>query len=316
MKLIVAVCSKRDACMSFSTLDCHEECFHGTKIVVFYKIAMMYMLFYFYVLQHILRNVANNLYLYTKSITNNMKKFLLALVLMVPMLAFTGCGGEDKDEPNVPNQTLNVGQTFAIPADGSWSSENIYIASVEGKTLKGVRVGETVVGNGNQSFNVRVNPTITLFKDPLLSFGASRQTVKNYMNSFNAPTEDDDMLVYATIESGSVVGYSYTFEDNKLDQVLVMAQSTIASAERFAEYLSQRFIAAGEEDDIIMMISPDKTVAVGVTIKSYSGNVMYVIVYLPFTTSKTRSMDMGAIRDAINAVPGEIEKDMIPDILR
>ena len=27
MKLIVAVSSKRDARMSFSTLDCHEECF-------------------------------------------------------------------------------------------------------------------------------------------------------------------------------------------------------------------------------------------------------------------------------------------------
>lgn len=27
MKLVVAVSSKRDARMSFSTLDCHEECF-------------------------------------------------------------------------------------------------------------------------------------------------------------------------------------------------------------------------------------------------------------------------------------------------
>lgn len=26
MKLVVAVSSKRDACMSFSTFDCHEEC--------------------------------------------------------------------------------------------------------------------------------------------------------------------------------------------------------------------------------------------------------------------------------------------------
>lgn len=38
MKLIVAVSSKRDACKSFSTLDCHEECFYATNIVIFYKI--------------------------------------------------------------------------------------------------------------------------------------------------------------------------------------------------------------------------------------------------------------------------------------
>lgn len=35
MKLIVAVSSKRDACKSFSTLDCHEECFNSTKVVHF-----------------------------------------------------------------------------------------------------------------------------------------------------------------------------------------------------------------------------------------------------------------------------------------
>lgn len=33
-----------------------------------------------------------------------MKKLLLALVLMVPMLAFTGCGGGD-DEPDMPNSS-------------------------------------------------------------------------------------------------------------------------------------------------------------------------------------------------------------------
>lgn len=33
-----------------------------------------------------------------------MKKLLLALALMVPMLAFTGCGG-DNDEPNKPNNS-------------------------------------------------------------------------------------------------------------------------------------------------------------------------------------------------------------------
>lgn len=89
--------------MSFSTLDCHEECFHGTKIVVFYKIAMIYLLFYFYVLQHILRNVANNLYLYTKSITNNMKKFLLALVLIVPMVV-AGCSGKSDKQHKIEEQ--------------------------------------------------------------------------------------------------------------------------------------------------------------------------------------------------------------------
>lgn len=243
-----------------------------------------------------------------------MKKLLFALVLMVPMLAFTGCGGDD-DEPDVPDQILNVGQVYTIPVDGSWSSENDFIASVEGKTVKGVRVGEVTISNGDKSFNVQVNPTITLYKDPFLDFGASKQSVRNYMNWANEGTEKDESLTFGAIVDGSVVGYHYTFENGSLDTTMVMAQSTIASAERFADYLSQRFVAAGEKDGIIMMVTPDKKIAVGVTVKSYSGNIMYITVYIPFTSSKTRSDIPGSIKDRINSIQGEILNDKVAELL-
>lgn len=47
-----------------------------------------------------------------------MKKFLFALVLIVPMLAFTGCGGDD-DEPNNPDTPNSLG------IDVKWLQENI-----------------------------------------------------------------------------------------------------------------------------------------------------------------------------------------------
>lgn len=62
MKLIVAVSSKRDACMSFSTLDCHEECFHVAKVVYFpYISKIKYVYFPSYVLQHIFQAEHNSL---------------------------------------------------------------------------------------------------------------------------------------------------------------------------------------------------------------------------------------------------------------
>ncbi len=95
------------------------------------------------------------------------KKLFLLMAILIPAMAFTACGDDDKDEPNVPNQTLNVGQTYTIPADGTWVSDNDLIASIDGKAVKGVRVGEVAIRNGGQSFNVTVNPTITLLKTPI-----------------------------------------------------------------------------------------------------------------------------------------------------
>ena len=58
------------------------------------------------------------------------KKLFLLMAILIPAMAFTACGDDDKDEPNVPNQTLNVGQTYTIPTDGTWASDNDIIASV------------------------------------------------------------------------------------------------------------------------------------------------------------------------------------------
>lgn len=51
-----------------------------------------------------------------------MKKLLLALALMVPMLAFTGCGGENRqDEPVAPKAEVKVGLDYAFLESGSMS---------------------------------------------------------------------------------------------------------------------------------------------------------------------------------------------------
>ena len=197
------------------------------------------------------------------------KKLFLLMVILIPAIAFTACGGDD-DEPNVPNQTLSVGQSYTIPSDGTWVSDNDLIASIDGKTVKGLRVGEVAIRNGGQSFNVTVNPTITLFKDPCLDFGSSKATVKGFMSGFPSPTEKEESLTYAEVANGTAVGYSY---------------------------------------DIIGMVSPDKKVIIAVAVKVYSGNIMYVIVYMPNDDdTKTRSTDISIFEKMINATPGELVK--------
>lgn len=52
-----------------------------------------------------------------------MKKFLLALVLIVPMLAFTGCGGDD-DEPQ--GVTLNKTKWVMASIGGAQYAYNVF----------------------------------------------------------------------------------------------------------------------------------------------------------------------------------------------
>lgn len=65
--------------------------------------------------------------MHPNQVNNNMKKFLLPLVLIVPILAFSMCGGDDEpdkpDEPKITNQTLagvweNGGMFISFTEDG------------------------------------------------------------------------------------------------------------------------------------------------------------------------------------------------------
>lgn len=223
------------------------------------------------------------------------------------MLAFTGCGGDD-DEPNVPNQTLSVGQIYIIPTDGTWTSDNDLIASVSGKTVKGVRVGEVAIRNGGQSFNVTVNPTITLFQDPCVQFGATQQVVKNYMSGYELISEEADNLIFAKNKSSDVL-YGYNFEFSKLNMSMVIAVKSIATAELMGEMLAERYVLVTSKEDYIGMVSPDKKMLVVLMIKVQSGKVVYAISYAPASSSKSRANDLEvAFEEIIDATPGELVK--------
>lgn len=235
------------------------------------------------------------------------KKLFMLMAILIPAMAFTACGDDDKDEPNVPNQTLNVGQTYTIPADGTWVSDNDLIASIDGKTVKGVRVGEVSIRNGGQSFNVTVNPTITLFKDPYLNFGANTQSVKNAMSGFEFVAEENGTLSY--IDEANSVIYGYSFENSKLKISMVIAVKSFASAKEMGEMLAERYVFVTTKDDYIGMVSPDKKMLVVLMIKVQSGKAVYVISYAPASDTIARANDLEVVfEEMIDATPGELVK--------
>lgn len=206
------------------------------------------------------------------------------LALIVPMLAFTGCGGDD-DEPqdiSVPDQSLLVGQTYSLPS-GAWTSSNDAIAKVEGSKVVAIRRGEAIIKGNSKSFKVEVSPSNNIIPDPYLQFGGSQSDVADYMAGLGGFNRPGLSLVQDYVRTKPTpLGYQYTFKNGGgLQSVTVMAFQNDYKELEIAEYLKQRFVPVMEQDGVFGFLSPDKKIMVAFTIEVIKGNVTYIMTYKP-----------------------------------
>lgn len=205
------------------------------------------------------------------------------LALIVPMLAFTGCGGDD-DEPqdiSVSDQSLLVGQTYSLPS-GTWVSSNDAVAKVEGGKVVAVRRGDATIKGSSKSFKVEVAPSNNIIPDPYLTFGGSHNDVADYMASLSGFDRPGLSLVQTYVCKNPTLGYQYTFKNGEgLQNVTVMAFKKDFDELEIAEYLKQRYVPVMEQDGVFGFLSLDKKIMVAFTIEVINGNVTYVVVYKP-----------------------------------
>lgn len=211
-----------------------------------------------------------------------MKKFLLALVLMVPMLAFSGCGNDDEPQDvSVSDQSLLVGQTYSLP-NGAWTSSNDAVAKVEKGKVVAIRRGEAIIKGSSKSFKVEISPSNNIIPDPYLQFGGSNNDVADYMASLGGFDRPGLSLVQSYVSKNPTLGYQYTFKNGEgLQSVTVMAFQKDFKELEIAEYLKQRYVPVMEQDGIFGFLSLDKKIMVAFTIEVIKGNVTYIIVYKP-----------------------------------
>lgn len=212
-----------------------------------------------------------------------MKKFLLALALIVPMLAFTGCGGDDDEPENitVSDQSLLVGQTYSLP-NGTWTSSNDAVAKVEEGKVVAIRRGEAIIKGNSKSFKVEVSPSNNIIPDPYLQFGGSHNDVADYMASLGGFDRPGLSLVQTYVSKNPTLGYQYTFKNGEgLQNVTVMAFKKDFEELEIADYLKQRYVPVMEQDGVFGFLSLDKKIMVAFTIEVIKGNITYIIVYKP-----------------------------------
>lgn len=104
-----------------------------------------------------------------------MKKFLLVLALIVPMLAFTGCGGDDEpDNPNKPDEPKITTQTLA----GVWENGDKFISfTVDGFYC--AYLADNFIASGAYSISNDVVKCNNVYYGTELSLSVSNIDAKN-----------------------------------------------------------------------------------------------------------------------------------------
>ena len=184
-----------------------------------------------------------------------MKKFFLLFTLMLVLLS---CGDDEKDEPTPVSKDISLSKT-EVTLEALSGKEDIQITNasgtitatsgdnhiatceVKGNTLhiEAFLVGttEVIVNNNNKtaSCKVQVNETLPYLGHPVLSFGASMESVKGSIKGTVSSTEDGKFteVEHITASDGIsvAVNTNYQFVQDKLSIVTqTLVSSTLKTA--------------------------------------------------------------------------------------
>lgn len=99
-----------------------------------------------------------------------------------------------------------------------------------------------------------------LYREPYLTFGASKTTVKNY-ETRKLGSETSDMLIYEG-ENNDVLAVAYSFEVSKMDLVLVVFGNTTNIKNKAINHLKSKYEYLDEEDGEYYFISSNGKVGI------------------------------------------------------
>lgn len=229
--------------------------------------------------------------------SNIMKKIfylLMSVLFSCSLLLVTSCGGGDDDEDEVVtfnDVTIKSDETYSITNGKgvTWTSSNDLVAKVDEEgVVTAVCAGTAKLTSTKGSFTVTVKPSYTLYSEPYLKWGASANSVKSAMLQYTPYSETSTFISYANIGVITLVGY--TLKDSKLSQVDVAIPTTAVSAEGLVKHLTSRYVYVTSQDNVYGFISPTKDTAVLMSIQTVSKTTIYLIDYVPYTSSTTKAL--------------------------
>lgn len=247
-----------------------------------------------------------------------MKKILLCMLMALPFI-FTSCSDDDDDDNGIkiqnPKIEMVAGDSKQINATSdlklNYSVEDEYYASVsESGLIDAKRVGETniIVRNDQKSekVNVIITPQYKTYPDPDFMFGETRSAV---IKKLGTPANETDAAIAYEGYSTKAPLIIYTFdESNKVSGVSVIVGTTYT--EELAKFLAERYVMVKGTGDITLIgfdhLDEDKA-TLGVAVSLYN-TTYWMVVYLPYSGTTTKSMKKSMDVNSFKAIADELLK--------
>lgn len=189
------------------------------------------------------------------------KIFDISIILLIISIIFISC--DNKTQMEEREITLKSGAQYQLQNSTNkesviWTTDNYNIAYVDNQGLLTARLmGETYVYTNKNvdKYKVIVEPRHNYFVDPCLNWGAPKEEVYNYMNTFQFYKESDTNLSYISCDDYTLM-YGYTFEDEQLVQSAIGAY--LHKKNEIKQHLEDRYIVLDydETEKTTYMIDP------------------------------------------------------------
>ncbi|MGN1263317.1 MAG: hypothetical protein ACI4TW_04710 [Prevotella sp.] len=263
--------------------------------------------------------------------------------------SFVSCGDDDDDDNNDETTTtasnltgggngetiidepkddaitveLVAGEKFALPDSTlDWISENTKIASVseDGNYIEAKHVGTTKVWCNTYKYKVTVNPKYTLYADPCMAWGASLETISQYMSQYRYCTQSNDYYYYYGKDAAGY--YGYHMGTTGLDASVVFVGTSYVEDLIYFLFERYQYGGSGESDDdtlyFFLNLDEDMLVTMKATPVSLAGVSYIMVLYLPYASdnsTKTRG-SMTFMSEKINNIykQMDIEKSDLPEL--
>ena len=223
-----------------------------------------------------------------------MKKILCLILLSTILFSCS------KDEPKLMVNTTSVslysGYTHLITTTNgtnvTFESQNPYIAIVNETTgeVTAMTIGSTIINvysdQGNAKVEINVNKKYNTYTEPCTDFS---KTMSQIIAMYGEPdSQTDNGIIYVHNKTKHFADM-YFFDNTLESSIAIIPQDYAVEAMKF---LLERYLPIGTQDDMYIFAngtSPE-TVTMGVSMSKMSGYTLYQIIYIPYTSSNTRSI--------------------------
>ncbi|MDD2960626.1 MAG: hypothetical protein PHR45_00900 [Muribaculaceae bacterium] len=245
-----------------------------------------------------------------------MKNLMILTTALFSLLSLMACSSDDDleitSEKNIELTRENTSQIKCSDPKATFISENEYVAIVSDKGLiEAQRIGETRIKiNGKNMINVTVKPVYTQYKEPLLTFGATKNEIISKAGN-NYKTPNATSLVYK-FSNGPVIAHAYIFENGKCtgSGMLVSTYYT----ETLTEFLLERYLPATLDYDnylavfINALTLAKTTMLIGEQIQSAYDIIVY---YMPYDNAKGTSRSENEEKIRLDTLSKKIDQALL-----